>query len=64
MKTQNQKIKRHLLSGKSLNPLQALSKFGCFRLASRINDLRNEGLFINTTIVHKNKKRFAEYKIK
>lgn len=62
--TQNQKIKTHLLSGKSLTPIQALNKFGCFRLASRVNDLRNEGLKITTEIVKKNKKRFASYKIK
>lgn len=62
--SQNEKIKNYLLSGKSLTPIQALNKFGCFRLASRINNLRNEGLKISTTIVNKNNKKFAEYKIK
>lgn len=62
--SQNEKIKNYLLSGKSLTPIQALNKFGCFRLASRVNDLRNEGLNISTNIVYKNKKKFAEYKIK
>lgn len=39
--TQNYKIYRHIvILGKSLTPLQALSLYGCNRLASRIYDLR------------------------
>lgn len=51
MKTQNQKIKQHLLSGYSITAIQALKKFSCFRLAARISDLRNEGLPIKTKVV-------------
>ncbi len=42
----------------------ALNKFGCFRLAARIADLRNDGMNIKTTIVKlKNKKQVAQYSI-
>ena len=64
MKTsQNTKIYNYLAKGKSLTPIQALDKFGCFRLASRINDLRKQGYTIFTDKVTKNKKTFASYKM-
>ena len=63
--SQNKQIADYLNKGKKLTTLDALSKFGCFRLASRINDLRNEGMHIVTkTIKLKNKKQIAQYSIK
>ena len=60
--SQTTQIQRHLEKGKSLTPIQALNKFGCFRLAARIADLRNDGMNIKTTIVKlKNKKQIAKY---
>lgn len=41
--SQNKMILNWLLQGKSVNPITALNEFGCFRLASRICDLRKEG---------------------
>jgi len=41
--TQNKKILRHLSSGKKLTAYGALNLFSCFRLASRIYDLRFDG---------------------
>ena len=32
-------------------PIDALNKFGCFRLAARISDLRNDGMLIKTKII-------------
>ena len=61
--TQNQQIKSYLEKGKSITPIQALEKFGCFRLAARISDLRNDGLNIATKIVTKDGKTFASYKL-
>ena len=61
--TQNQQIKSYLEKGKSITPIQALNKFGCFRLAARVNDLRKEGLNINTKIVTKDGKTFASYRL-
>lgn len=63
MKTQCQMIREHLEAGHRLSPIEALDKFGCFRLASRINELRKQGLDIRTDIVEgaENGKRWAEY---
>lgn len=61
--TQNQQIKSFLEKGKALTPIQALNKFGCFRLAARISDLRNEGLNIATKIVTKEGKSYASYRL-
>ena len=38
--TQNQAIKKHLLKGKKLNPLEALEEFGTMKLATRISELQ------------------------
>lgn len=45
-KTQSQceKILIHLQAGKSINPIQALNLYGCFRLGARIYDLKKLGL--------------------
>ena len=61
--TQNQQIKSYLEQGKTITPLQALNKFGCIRLAARVNDLRKEGLNITTKIVTKDGKTFASYRL-
>ena len=37
-KTQKQNILDHLKSGYGITPLDALQKFGCFRLAAVIHD--------------------------
>jgi hypothetical protein len=60
-KTQNDRILAYLLKGKSLTPIGALSMFGCFRLASRIRDLKNEGWTIRTEFIKRNGKRYANY---
>jgi hypothetical protein len=63
--SQNKQIADYLNKGKKLTTLDALNKFGCFRLASRINDLRNDGMNIKTKIIKlENKKQIAQYSIK
>ena len=59
--SQNSEIKTHLMSGKNLTALDALGLFGCFRLASRINDLKRQGIDIRTSMIEVNGKRIAEY---
>ena len=61
--TQTQKILLYLKSGKTLTPIEALNKFGCFRLAARIADLRRDGHKIWTNYIQKDKKIFAAYKL-
>lgn len=63
MKTQAQKILKHLQSGKPLTPITALNRFGCFRLAARISDLRKDGYTIFTDTITKDGKSFASYKL-
>lgn len=48
--SQNELILDYLKSGKSINPMIALKKFHCFRLASRIADLRARGHEIKRSI--------------
>jgi len=62
-KSQNAMIEWYLSKGNTLTQLEALQKFGCFRLASRINDLRKKGCIITTTKQTKNGKSFALYKM-
>ena len=63
MATQCELILKDLKKGRKINPLIALAKYKCFRLASRINDLRAEGHNIETKMVsnEEGKKKFAEY---
>ncbi len=52
--SQNTQIIQYLEQGNSLDPLTALRKFSCFRLAARIKDLRDSGYSILTTkkVIH------------
>jgi len=59
--SQLSRIKDHLLKGYGISPLFALNRFGCFRLAPRILDLKNEGMVIETEMVQYDGKRFARY---
>jgi|21_taG_2_1085346.scaffolds.fasta_scaffold00163_28 hypothetical protein len=63
MKTsQTKEIKAYLNHGNRLTSLEAFNMFGCMRLASRINDLKNEGMAIGSeTIVALNGKRYSQY---
>jgi hypothetical protein len=63
IKSQNQEIYEYLQTGKSLTPLEALERFGCFRLGARIYDLKQADVKIATDIVEKNGKRFASYRL-
>lgn len=59
---QTKLIAAHLLAGHTITQQDAYEAFKCFRLASRINDLRNKGYGIKTTtVVTTTGKRVAEY---
>jgi hypothetical protein len=60
MKTQNEKILSYLKAGKKLTPLQALNKFGCFRLSARVGELKREHP-IKMKMVAVNDKHVAQY---
>jgi hypothetical protein len=63
--SQNALIKGWLLNGYAITQLEALTQFGCFRLAARIADLRDKGLNVVTDMVTlDNGKRVARYILK
>jgi hypothetical protein len=49
--SQNDSILAYLQSGKKLNPIEALNLFQCFRLTSRICDLKQRGFNIKKQFV-------------
>lgn len=61
--TQYALVRKHLMSGKTLTPIQALEKFGCYRLAAVVNKLRKEGLQISTELMKGGEHAYAKYKI-
>jgi len=56
-------IKGWLLNGRSITQLDALNMFGCFRLAARIANIREEGFDIVTDMITLNNKRVANYRL-
>lgn len=63
MQSQNQRILKHLKSGKKITAIEALKLFGCFRLARVMNDLKNQGISFNKRMIKRNHKHFAEYSL-
>lgn len=62
---QRDNVLRHLQSGQSITPLEALNLYGCFRLAAIIHVLRKEGCPIVTEEhLTANHKRVARYYLK
>lgn len=63
--SQCEQILSHLQQGHSITPIEALDKFGCFRLGGRIKDLRNQGHDIYTEMITTpSGKRVAQYSLK
>lgn len=60
-KTQCTMILKDLAKGKTITALDALNRYQCFRLASRIFDLRQEGWKIEKKAVVKNGRSYAAY---
>lgn len=62
--SQNAKILAWLEDGNKITALDALRLFGCFRLASRVYDLRERGHNITKEmVIQPNGKRVAEYSL-
>ena len=60
---QNDLVLSALKAGERLTPMDALQRFGCFRLGARCYDLRRQGHNIITDMVHKDGKHFASYRL-
>tara|TARA_R110000796_G_scaffold1456_1_gene5822 strand:+ start:2730 stop:2924 length:195 start_codon:yes stop_codon:yes gene_type:complete len=61
--SQSKQILAYLKKGYSLSALEALQKFGCFRLAARIYELRNSGYRIEAERVGEGATTWAEYRL-
>jgi hypothetical protein len=62
--SQYQSIRGDLLAGLSITPLEALNRYGCFRLAAVIHKLRKDGHKIVTEdAVSADGKHFARYRM-
>lgn len=62
--SQNAQILAWLENGNKITALDALKHFSCFRLASRIHDLRERGCDITKEmIILPNGKRVAQYSL-
>jgi len=64
--SKNKVLRKHLESGKSISPLQALNRFGIYRLAARCFDLRNDPvspLNIQSIMIFEHPIKYAKYYI-
>lgn len=63
--SQNERILNYLMTGKSLTAIKALTKFHCLRLAARINNLREAGHKIKSTLIttEYSNKQVSEYRL-
>ena len=60
--TQTTQILLHLKAGNTINPLQALDMFGCFRLGARCWEIRKMGFNVLTKLIKTNSgAMIAEY---
>lgn len=62
-KNQTSRILNFLRSGRGLTAISALTRFGCMRLAARIEELRHDGVKVRSRTLRRNGKRFACYSI-
>lgn len=61
--TQTEQILEHLRKQGSINPMLALKLYGCFRLAARISDLKEQGYLISSIMCSRRGKRYAAYSL-
>lgn len=61
--SQEKRILQYLQSGACLTALQALERFQCLRLASRIASLRKAGYNIENLWEEHGGKRYAKYRL-
>lgn len=58
---QTQQIRVHLMKHNSITPLEALRRFGCMRLAARIEELRRTGFSVQSAMVSRKGRRYCRY---
>ena len=63
MVSQSEQILSYLKAGNTITPIEALERFGCFRLGARVSDLKEEGYNIVNEWESKGRKKYAKYKL-
>ena len=61
--SQRVQILNVLLCRGKLTAMDALRFFGCWNLKARINEIRNDGFPVKTTMIDVGEKRVAEYSL-
>jgi hypothetical protein len=59
--SQASQILAHMKAGNTITGLEALNRFGCFRLPARIADIKKMGYDVKSDMVKANNKRVARY---
>lgn len=59
--SQNARILAYMNQGRSITGLLALRLYGCFRLAARIWDIRQQGINVKQRLIQINGKRVSVY---
>lgn len=62
--SQNEILKKWLKRHKTITPLKALNELGIYRLSARIENLRKEGMNIETKMIYQHPVKFAQYRLK
>jgi Helix-turn-helix domain len=63
MTTQVDRVRAHLLAGKTITPASAIAVYGIFRLSSVIEDLRQSGMEIDCVLKYDEMgKQYGEYR--
>lgn len=58
---QTKQILEYMMMGRSITPLEALHKFGCFRLSARIYDIKSMGFNIKSETIDVRGKKGEKY---
>ena len=59
--SQSFQILAHMKAGNTITGLEALNRFGCFRLPARIADIKKMGYDVKSELITVNGKRVAQY---
>lgn len=62
-RSQNARIIDYLARGRTLTPLEALRRFGAFRLGARVHDLKRQGHLITSKLIKCGDTRVAQYRL-
>ena len=59
--SRSQKLLTHLVRGRTINGMQALTKFGIYRLSAVIHNFRKRGFIIETKMIQRNGNKYGVY---